>query len=100
MQAASLVEQAEWHWKNWLPAQGKMLVILDDVVNAESIPEGAMPFDPRVQVLVTTRERLLNPSNSHFRVYVLEIGIKKVFLSTLLNDRIGLTASLDQALFP
>ncbi|WP_425214493.1 tetratricopeptide repeat protein, partial [Tumidithrix helvetica] len=60
MQSASLDEQAAWYWQNWLPESGKLLVILDDVPNAESIPDLAMPIDPRVRVLVTTRERELN----------------------------------------
>jgi tetratricopeptide (TPR) repeat protein len=60
MKAASLDEQAAWCWQNWLPESGKLLVILDDVPNAESIPDLAMPIDPRVRVLVTTRERELN----------------------------------------
>ncbi|MFN5925537.1 MAG: tetratricopeptide repeat protein, partial [Pseudanabaena sp.] len=60
MQAKSLDEQAAWCWQNWLPESGKLLVILDDVPNAESIPDLAMPIDPRVRVLVTTRERELN----------------------------------------
>jgi NB-ARC domain len=60
MQAASLDEQAAWCWQNWLPETGKLLVILDDVPKAESIPDLAMPINPRVRVLVTTRERELN----------------------------------------
>ncbi|GBO53232.1 kinesin light chain [Pseudanabaena sp. lw0831] len=60
MQSASLDEQAAWYWQNWLPETGKLLVILDDVPKAESIPDVAMPLDPRVRVLVTTRERELN----------------------------------------
>ncbi|NMF60095.1 tetratricopeptide repeat protein [Pseudanabaena yagii GIHE-NHR1] len=60
MQSASLDEQAAWCWQNWLPQTGKLLVILDDVPKAESIPDVAMPIDPRVRVLVTTRERELN----------------------------------------
>jgi tetratricopeptide (TPR) repeat protein len=60
MQAKSLDEQAAWCWQNWLPETGKLLVILDDVPKAESIPDVAMPIDPRVRVLVTTRERELN----------------------------------------
>ncbi|MCA6510780.1 MAG: hypothetical protein ACK6CP_14080 [Pseudanabaena sp.] len=32
----------------------------NDVPRAESIPDVAMPIDPRVRVLVTTRERELN----------------------------------------
>ena len=60
MQSASLDEQAAWYWQNWLPETGNLLVILDDVPKAESIPDVAMPIDPRVRVLVTTRERELN----------------------------------------
>ena len=60
MQSAPLDEQAAWYWQNWLPESGKLLVILDDVPKAESIPDLAMPIDPRVRVLVTTRERELN----------------------------------------
>ncbi|NMF61178.1 tetratricopeptide repeat protein [Pseudanabaena yagii] len=60
MKSASLDEQAAWYWQNWLPETGKLLVILDDVPKAESIPDLAMPIDPRVRVLVTTRERELN----------------------------------------
>jgi tetratricopeptide (TPR) repeat protein len=60
MKAASLDEQAAWYWHNWLPENGKLLVILDDVPRAESIPDVAMPIDPRVRILVTTRERELN----------------------------------------
>ena len=60
MQSASLDEQSAWYWLNWKPEQGRLLVILDDVPNAESIPDAAMPNDERVRVLVTTRERDLN----------------------------------------
>jgi len=60
MQSASLEEQSAWYWLNWKPEQGRLLVILDDVPNAESIPDAAMPNDGRVRVLVTTRERDLN----------------------------------------
>jgi hypothetical protein len=59
MHAARIEAQAQWYWQNCLPAQGKLLVILDDVAKAESMPDEAMPFDPRVQILVTTRERSL-----------------------------------------
>jgi tetratricopeptide (TPR) repeat protein len=71
MQLKSLEEQAEWYWKNWLPESGKLLVILDDVPNAESLPDLAMPLDPRVQILVTTRERDLNLGFESLSVKVL-----------------------------
>jgi len=60
MQSASLEEQAAWYWANWLPQEGKVLVILDDVTDLKSIPKQARPLDPRFQVLVTTRKRKLS----------------------------------------
>ncbi|AFY39357.1 NB-ARC domain protein [[Leptolyngbya] sp. PCC 7376] len=60
LQAETLEQQADWYWCNWLPDQGELLVILDDVPNAASIPELAMPSEPRIKVLVTTRQRELN----------------------------------------
>ena len=75
MLSARLDEQAAWYWQNWLPASGKLLVILDDVPKAESIPDLAMPIDPRVRVLVTTRERKLN------------VGFKSVPLDVLSEEK-------------
>jgi len=60
MRSASLKEQAAWYWANWLPQEGKVLVILDDVTDLKSIPKQARPLDPRFQVLVTTRKRKLS----------------------------------------
>ncbi|OYQ61643.1 hypothetical protein B9G53_26315, partial [Pseudanabaena sp. SR411] len=74
MQSASLDEQAAWYWQNWLPETGKLLVILDDVPNAESIPDLAMPIAPRVKVLVTTRERALRSDFKQLLLKVLTQG--------------------------
>ena len=60
MQSAKLEEQAAWYWANWLPHEGKVLVILDDVTKIESMPRQARPLNPRFQVLVTTRKRKLS----------------------------------------
>ena len=60
MQSAKLEEQAAWYWANWLPQEGKVLVILDDVTSLENMPKQARPLDPRFQVLVTTRKRKLS----------------------------------------
>ena len=60
MLSAKLEEQAAWYWANWLPQEGKVLVILDDVTKLENIPKLARPNDPRFQVLVTTRKRKLS----------------------------------------
>ncbi|WP_271252761.1 FxSxx-COOH system tetratricopeptide repeat protein [Pseudanabaena sp. Chao 1811] len=74
MQSASLDEQAAWYWQNWLPESGKLLVILDDVPKAESIPDLAMPIAPRVKVLVTTRERSLRSDFKQLLLKVLTQG--------------------------
>ena len=60
MQSAKLEEQAAWYWANWLPHEGKVLVILDDVTDLKNMPKQARPLDPRFQVLVTTRKRKLS----------------------------------------
>ncbi|AFY39920.1 NB-ARC domain protein [[Leptolyngbya] sp. PCC 7376] len=82
MQSATIEEQAAWYWQNWLPDEGKMLVILDDVPNAESIPDLAMPFDPRVKVLVTTRERQLD---LNFDSLSLEVLSEEKAIALLVN---------------
>ena len=39
MKSASPEQEAAWYWQNWLPDAGRILVILDDVPNLESIPD-------------------------------------------------------------
>jgi tetratricopeptide (TPR) repeat protein len=60
MQSQSLEAQAAWYWQNWIPTEGKMLVILDDVTDLASIPKQARPLSDRFQILVTTRKRKLS----------------------------------------
>ncbi|MGB2924871.1 MAG: tetratricopeptide repeat protein [Limnothrix sp.] len=57
MQSATLDEQAAWYWHNWIPTEGKVLVIFDDVTDLASIPKRTRPLTKRFQVLVTTRKR-------------------------------------------
>jgi hypothetical protein len=61
MQSQTVEAQAEWCWQNWIPTEGKVLVILDDVTDLACIPEKARPLADRFQVLVTTRKRKLHP---------------------------------------
>ncbi|GCE58287.1 tetratricopeptide repeat protein [Microcystis aeruginosa] len=56
----SLETQVDWYWQNWLPQQGKLLLILDDVPNIDRIPDRMLPKDSRIKILVTTRERCLS----------------------------------------
>jgi tetratricopeptide (TPR) repeat protein len=60
MQSEKLEEQAAWYWQNWLPQEGKVLVIFDDVNDLQSIPKQARPLTDRFQILVTTRKRKLS----------------------------------------
>jgi len=60
MQSATLDEQAAWYWRHWLPQEGKVLVIFDDVNDLQSIPKQARPIADRFQILVTTRKRKLS----------------------------------------
>jgi len=60
MQSATLDEQAAWYWQHWLPQEGKVLVIFDDVNDLQTIPKQARPLTERFQILVTTRKRKLS----------------------------------------
>ena len=60
MQSATLDEQAAWYWQHWLPQDGKVLVIFDDVNDLQTIPKQARPLTERFQILVTTRKRKLS----------------------------------------
>ena len=60
MQSATLEEQAAWYWQHWLPQEGKVLVIFDDVNDLQTIPKQARPLTERFQILVTTRKRKLS----------------------------------------
>jgi len=60
LQKESLEKQVDWYWQNWLPKQGKLLLILDDVPNIDRIPDRMLPKDSRIKILVTTRERCLS----------------------------------------
>ncbi len=60
MQSQTVEAQAEWCWQNWIPTEGKVLVIFDDVTDLASIPKQARPLADRFQILVTTRKRKLS----------------------------------------
>ncbi len=82
MQAENLEKQAEWYWRNWLPVEGKILVILDDVTDIKAIPQQARPLDPRFQILLTTRKRKLS---SQFAEIALEVISEDEALHLLKN---------------
>ena len=69
----SLEKQVDWYWQNWLPQQGKLLLILDDVPNIDRIPDRMLPKDSRIKILVTTRERCLSPEFESIALDVLPL---------------------------
>ncbi len=86
IQAESIEAQAAWYWQNWLPAQGKLLVILDDVTELKSIPQPARPLYPRFQLLVTTRRRKLSSQFVEIALEVISEGEALQLLRNLLGD--------------
>ncbi|MGA0198030.1 MAG: NB-ARC domain-containing protein, partial [Prochlorotrichaceae cyanobacterium] len=60
LKGKSLEDQAAWYWQNWLPDQGNLLVILDDVPIVKNLHDRAMPRQEKVKVIVTTRDRSVN----------------------------------------
>ncbi|HLO89150.1 MAG TPA: tetratricopeptide repeat protein [Nostocaceae cyanobacterium] len=53
----SLTEQVAWCWQHWQPAQGLVLVILDDVTDLEFCRD-LLPQTNRFRVVMTTRLHL------------------------------------------
>ena len=107
MQSASLDEQAEWYWQNWLPPEGKVLVILDDVTDLKSIPDHARPLSERFKILVTTRKRKLSPQFAEIPLRVisdleaLELLEKLLGVSRVEEERSAAEANaLNDALSP
>ncbi|MGB6296904.1 MAG: tetratricopeptide repeat protein [Rivularia sp. (in: cyanobacteria)] len=54
-------EQVAWCWRNWLPPEGLVLVILDDVTEYKDIKKLLPRTDnQRFKLLITTRQRRLD----------------------------------------
>lgn len=52
----NLEQQVRWCWRNWKPAKGKVLVVLDDVVDLGTVvPYLPSEIDSRFRILMTTR---------------------------------------------
>ncbi len=66
-QNISLSQQANWCWRNWQPADGLVLIIIDDVADFQSISE-FVPKEQRFRVLITTRSRNLHSSVSEILI--------------------------------
>ena len=87
-------------WRGRLSIKSKLIAMLLVVSSCSILATAYLGYQSGKANLTDRVLSQLTSSNSHFRVYVLEISIKKAFLSRLLNDRIRLPASRDRALFP
>ncbi len=85
LKSESVEKQAAWYWKNWLPDQGEMLVILDDVTDSGNIPERLMPRDPRVKVLITTRRQKLRLGFESLKLEMLSEAKAVAMLKSILG---------------
>jgi tetratricopeptide (TPR) repeat protein len=85
MQSESLEARAAWYWQNWIPTEGKVLVILDDVTDLASIPKQARPLADRFQILVTTRKRKLSSQFAEIPLGVISEAEALELLSKLLG---------------
>jgi tetratricopeptide (TPR) repeat protein len=61
-QQLTLPKQVEWCWQNWQPAEGLVLVVLDDITDLKDWKncQQLLPTDNRFRVLITTRLRNLD----------------------------------------
>ncbi|MBP5977263.1 tetratricopeptide repeat protein, partial [Brasilonema sp. CT11] len=66
----SLSEQVDWCWRNWQPAEGLALVILDDTTDLGNCQQ-FIPKGNRFRVLMTTRLRNLDTNIEEISLDVL-----------------------------
>jgi tetratricopeptide (TPR) repeat protein len=77
-------QQIEWCWQHWRPS-GLVLVVLDDVADLASCPEVLPPAD-RFRVLVTTRQRRLDPNFFELSLDVLSPEASLELLTALVGQ--------------
>jgi tetratricopeptide (TPR) repeat protein len=80
----TLEQQVEWCWQHWRPP-GLVLVVLDDVADLASCREVLPPAD-RFRVLVTTRQRRLDPSFFELSLDVLSPEASLELLTALVGQ--------------
>ena len=89
-----LPEQVSYCWRNW--GQGTVLLVYDDVVDYQEIVPYLPPRDyPRFKVLLTSRQRLLDPSK-RIELGVLDEEAALELLQALVRDG-RIQAQLEQS---
>ncbi len=82
----TLEQQLAWCWQNWLPPEGFVLVILDDVTDLEDISE-LLPSFQRFRVLITTRLRDIDTNVEEISLDVLSAKEALELLKKLIGER-------------
>jgi hypothetical protein len=82
----NLKEQVEWCWQHWQPADGIVLVVLDDVTDLRSCRE-VLPRANRFRVLMTTRLRRIDTNFVEISLDVLSADKALELLASVLGER-------------
>jgi tetratricopeptide (TPR) repeat protein len=82
----NLIQQVEWCWRHWQPAEGLVLVVLDDVTDLRSC-RGVLPTANRFRVLMTTRLRGLDSNFVNLPLDVLSPDAALELLTGLVGER-------------
>ena len=85
----SLPKQVEWCWQNWQPAEGLVLVVLDDITDLNDWKncQQLLPTDNRFRVLITTRLRNLDADIQELPLDVLLPDKALQLLTDLVGER-------------
>jgi hypothetical protein len=85
----SLPKQVEWCWQNWQPAEGLVLVVLDDITDLKDWKncQQLLPTDNRFRVLITTRLRNLDADIQELPLDVLLPDKALQLLTDLVGER-------------
>ncbi|BAZ25102.1 NB-ARC domain-containing protein [Kalymmatonema gypsitolerans NIES-4073] len=88
-QQLTLPKQVEWCWQNWQPAEGLVLVVLDDITDLKdwNNSQQLLPTDNRFRVLITTRLRNLDADIQELPLDVLLRDKALQLLTDLVGER-------------
>ncbi|OKH59255.1 tetratricopeptide repeat protein [Scytonema sp. HK-05] len=88
-QQLTLPKQVEWCWQNWQPAEGLVLVVLDDITDLKDWKNSQqlLPIDNRFRVLITTRLRNLDADIQELPLDVLLPDKALQLLTDLVGER-------------
>ncbi|MGQ4649398.1 tetratricopeptide repeat protein [Lyngbya aestuarii] len=78
-------QQVEWCWQHWQPAEGLVLVVLDNVTDLSSCLQ-ILPSSNRFRVLLTTRQRNLDSNFFELSLDVLSPEAALALLTAVVGE--------------